>query len=89
MPATASPDRIAPRELARTWGVSVDKIHALITSGQLRAIDVSLNPGVGLPRWKIRPEDIVEFDNRRASRPATPKPTRRRRRTPTNVTEYF
>ena len=67
---------LAPREYAEQAGVSGNKIRALIESGQLRAIDMSLQPGIGKPRWKIPPDAIKEFEERRAAKP----PTKKRRR---------
>ena len=78
---------LTPPQVAEQYGVSPDKIRGWIVSGQLRAIDVSTRPGVGRPRWRIHPTDLIVFENSRAARP--PAKTARRRRKPADVIEYF
>jgi hypothetical protein len=58
-----------------------------IRSGELRAIDVSSRPGLGRPRHRIDPADLVAFENRRVATP-DPKPKRRRKRDG-NVIQFF
>lgn len=65
-----------PRELAERYGVTEDKIRALIRAGELRAVNVALHVG-GRPRWRIPEEAVAEFEARRA---AHPRITRTRRR---------
>ena len=84
----APPARMkTPPARAKELGVSPEKIVGFIKSGELAAIDVSLRPGVGRPRYRIRQDDWEAFLLRR-SVVVTPKPKRRRKRDP-NVTEYF
>lgn len=78
---------LTPPEVAKRYRVSSDKVRGWIVSGQLRAVDVSAEPGTGKPRWRIHPCDLVAFENVRTAQPPA-KPTRRRRKDP-NVTEYF
>lgn len=40
---------ITPPALARRWGVSPDKVLALLKSGQLRGVNLAINPN-GRPR---------------------------------------
>lgn len=60
-------------------------VLALIRSGELRAVDVSLTPG-GRPRWRIMPDDLDAFIARRTHQASAP---RRRRKPSTNVKAYF
>jgi hypothetical protein len=60
---------LSPPGLARRWGVSVDKILALIARGQLPgAFNSALEIGPGKrPRWKIPFTTVEEFENKRAA----------------------
>ncbi|MDZ4685267.1 MAG: helix-turn-helix domain-containing protein [Planctomycetaceae bacterium] len=73
------------REVAELLGIRQHGVTALIRSGELRGVDVSLQPG-GRPRWRIMQEDLEAFIARRTHQAAAP---RRRRRKPTNVKQYF
>lgn len=79
-------DRAAtPPAIAKQLVVHVGKVLGWIQSGELRAI----NLGNGMrPRWRIMPEDLKAFLERRAAQPAL-KATRRRRKVDPAVTEYF
>ena len=66
-----------PRKLAQIWGVKPDTVIAFIKAGELDAIDISKNPGVGSPRYLISPKAIIEFEKRRAVKPP-PKRIKRR-----------
>ncbi len=81
--------KIRPPALAKLWGVSVDKILHFIHSGELRAIDISLNPGTGKPRYLIDESDVAAFEANRAVVPPVPRPPRRPRRRDITVREYF
>jgi len=74
------------REVAELLGIRQHGVLSLIKSGQLSAIDVSLQPG-GRPRWRITQEDFEGFLARRTFQ--SPVPQRRRRRHQTAVTEFF
>ena len=67
---------LTPPKLAKEWACKPEKIITFINSGELRAFDVSLNPGTGRPRWRITPEAIAEFEVRRSA----VKPAAKRRR---------
>ena len=73
------------KQVAELLGIRTHGVSALIRSGQLRAIDVSLTPG-GKPRWRIMPDDLDAFVLRRTHQ--APQPRRRRRKRPL-VKEYF
>ena len=78
---------LTPPEVARRWRVKPERVIAWIRSGELRAFDVSSRPSVGKPRYRIPEDAIIEFENRRSA--AQVKTTRRRRRQPVDVIEYF
>lgn len=78
--------KLTPPQLAREYGMDNKTVRALIKSGQLRAIDVSVKPG-GRPRYLIDRVDIIAFENARTVQPAGRKP--RRRRPPDHVIEFI
>jgi len=80
-------ETVTPPALARHYGVSPDKIVGWINSGELAAINVAAKPN-GRPRWRITAEAVIEFEQRRSSKPPI-TPTRRRRRKDPNVIEFF
>ena len=82
-----SKTKLTPPELAELWGISPDKVHAWIRSGELRAINVATTPG-GRPRYVIDREDIIAFELKR-SIVAPPQPRRRRSKRQTNVIEFY
>jgi len=84
---TVDQQTVTPPELARTWRVKPERVIAWIKSGELRAFDVSTQPGVGRPRYRIPQDAIIEFENRRSA--AQVKTTRRKRTQPVGVIEYF
>lgn len=62
--------KFTPPQVAEMWGVNPAKIIAWIRSGELRAIDASLSPGLR-PRYLIDLEDLREFERRRSVAPPT------------------
>ncbi len=74
------------KQVAERLGIRTHGVTSLIKSGELRAADVSLTPG-GRPRWRTMPEDLDSFLLRRTYQ--TKQTTRRRRRRPTDVKQYF
>lgn len=86
--ATATPrTKLSPPEVATRFGVNSDKVLAWIRSGELRAIDVSSQPGIGRPRYRVDLCDLAAFESGRQVVVA-PKTTRRRRKDP-DVIEFF
>ena len=81
------PTTLTPAQIAKRWGSKTDTVIARIKSGELRAIDVS-SPESTRPRYRIDPDDLAEFENRRTVQ-ARPKTQRRRRRKDPNVIEFF
>ena len=51
-------------------------VLSLIRSGEIRALDVSLQPG-GRPRWRILPDDFDSFVSRRTHQASPPRGSRR------------
>lgn len=75
-------------ELAERWGCRQDHVLALIKSGQLRAVNLALDPSGRRPRWRINEGDVIEFEQRRAS--GKPEPKQKRRRSDSrDVVEFF
>jgi hypothetical protein len=64
--------------LARELGVDAEKIHALIRSGELRAVNLAVNANGQRPRYRILRSEVERFLQARSTRP--PEQTRRRRR---------
>jgi excisionase family DNA binding protein len=66
---------LSVREVAELLGCRPHSIGAMIRSGQLRAIDISLVPG-GRPTWRVDREELEIFIQRRTH---TAAPKRRRK----------
>lgn len=81
--------KVTPPELAARWGVNPDKITFFIRSGELRAIDASLLPGQGKPRYLIDEADIEDFELRRQVQPPLPTPRRRKRAVAADIVRHF
>ena len=81
--ATIQKQKFTPPEIARLWGISVEKVVAFIRSGELRAINAA-SPGRNQrPRFLIDIVDLEDFEQRRAvSPPPKQTPRRHQRETP-------
>jgi hypothetical protein len=66
-------------DLARRWKVGPDKIHGFLRRGELIGVNLATNL-CGRPQWRITPESVRAFEERRTSAPPA-KPARRRKRT--------
>lgn len=87
-PPSPKPTRaLTPQQVADQYAVSADRVRAWISSGELRAVDVSQRRG-GRPRWRITPDALAAFEAARSTSP-TPKQTRRRRHRDAEVVEFF
>lgn len=76
-------------QIAERFAVDRDVVVAWIKSGQLVAIDVSRAKRT-LPRWRVTPEALREFEASRASvKPAKTQRTLRRAKRPADFVEYF
>ena len=77
------------RELVATrLGVDPDAVSALIASRQLPAVNVARSRTAKRPTWRIRPEDLAEFELRRLTGKSH-TPTRRTPKRPTAKKSYF
>ena len=78
------------RGVANRLGVSRDTVERWIHGGHLRAVDVSTGTESGAQRvsWRIDPQSLEMFLEKRANRPPLPKkaPSRRNR---TDVVEFI
>ena len=73
---TQDPTYLSPPKLARRWGKKPQAVLALIKSGELRALDLRA-AGAKVPRWRISPEALAEFEAKRSNTPTVaPTPTR-------------
>lgn len=79
--------KMTPPQLARQWGVTVDKVLTWIRSGELAAIDASTRRNQR-PRFLIDVSAVEAFERSRAVVPAS-APAPRRRRSAAGVTEFF
>ncbi len=57
---------MTPSQVARRYGVSADKVLAWIRAGELRAINVAVKADGSLPRYRIDPTALADFERERA-----------------------
>jgi len=68
-----------PREVARQYAISQEKVLNMIRSGELRAINVATR-GSSRPRYRISEDDLVVWENSRlAAKPRAARTPRRRK----------
>jgi len=72
MPTTTTRQYLTPPDVARRFGVSVNKVHRWIDAGELGAIDISTARGAR-PRYAIYVEDVEAFEMRRRVETTKPK----------------
>jgi excisionase family DNA binding protein len=77
MPSKTLTTAISPQQFAERYGISLRNVHKLLRTGQLSAVNVGV--GAKNKRWRIRPEDVEQFESKRLNAPAV-RPARRRRR---------
>ncbi len=87
MKASSTPHFLTPPEIARRYGISVDKVLAWIRTGELRALNLAESRS-GRPRWRIDHVDLMAFESQRAAIPDKPQP-RRRRSEPEGIIKFF
>jgi hypothetical protein len=75
-------------QLAARWGVKQSKVIALIRSGELEGFNVALKPD-GRPRFRVSPEAVQKFEERRAVQPAPKQPRRYRKPKDKGFIEYI
>lgn len=78
---------LTPPEVARRWRVRHDKVLTWIRSGELRAINVATKPD-GRPSYRVDPDDLRAFANRRTV-VTSPRQPKRKRRQKQPSKEYF
>ena len=59
-------------EVARCLRIRPAKVLAWVRSGELRGYDVTARQGGRRPKYRINPEDLKEFIQRRAIAPSAP-----------------
>lgn len=74
--------------LAKLWGVSPNKVHYFVKTGELRAINIATHPDQR-PRYLIDVSDIEAFERRREVIPSAEPPTRRLRKSAGAAKDYF
>lgn len=74
---------LKPSEIAERWGCKVQFVHGLIRDGQLRG--VRIGGGDRKPRFRVRPEDLDQFER---GREVDPSPRRGRRQKHENLTGW-
>lgn len=85
--AAPDPVPLLTREQASIrLAIDPDSVSLLISSGQLKAVNVAKSRNAKRPTWRIRPEDLAEFELIRSTikppsnaKPRTPKRTGRKR----------
>jgi hypothetical protein len=85
MPTDSTSCCLSVRQLAQRYGVGVHKVLAWITRGELAAINVANT--ITRPQWKILPQAIVDFENRRAAKPSSR--VERRKKKVSSVIDFF
>jgi excisionase family DNA binding protein len=73
------PTSLTPPEVAKRLGVSPDAVRGWIRSGELKATNTA-DPKKSRPRFRIEPDAVKAFQERRAAKIAPAAPIRRRRR---------
>lgn len=78
---------LTPPEVARLWRIRHGKVLTWIRSGELRAINVTTKPD-GRPKYRIDPDDLKAFADRRVA-VTSPRIPRRRKRVQAQPEEEF
>jgi excisionase family DNA binding protein len=87
MPSVTTGTTLTPQQFAERYGISVRNVGKLLRSGELSAVNV----GVGRrnKRWRIRAQDIEQFEQRRLNTPATTRKRRRAAQESPGYTRFF
>lgn len=64
-------------DLCARWKCGPTKVLGFIDRGELVAVNIATHTS-GRPQYRVMPEELAKFENRRTSAPL-PKPTRRKR----------
>lgn len=76
------------RDIEERYGVTERTVLHWIHTGQIKAINVGVEPGKKKPRWRFTAAAVDAFEAARASAPAVP-PICRRKRQPSEVIEFI
>ena len=89
--ATTAARRLKPLEIAEMFGVKTTKVLHWIKTGQLRAVNIHLDPNGRKPRYMIATDDLRAFEAARSAVVNTsPSLAPRRRKDATaGVRKYF
>ena len=79
--------KLTPPQVARMWGISVDKVLTWIRNGELPAINAAATLN-GRPRYLVDTDALDSFERRRQVAPKT-SPVRRRRERRQDVVKFF
>ena len=71
--------KLTPPAIAKSYGVSTDKVLRWIRTGELRAVNIATKR-TGRPRWAIDPADLADFERSRAAVPQRGRAAPRARR---------
>lgn len=80
--------KLTPAEVAKSWGVSPDKVVRFIRSGELKAIDISQKRDKR-PRYRIDPADVEAFEAARQVVSRLPTSQTRRSKRNGDIKVYF
>ena len=78
---------LSVKQICNRFGVGEHTVLHWINSGQLRAQNVSRDPG-GRLKWRVTEEALVAFESARSTSPA-PAPSRRQRKARGEVLEFI
>lgn len=79
---------MTPPQVARRWGVNVEKVLHFVRSGELAAFNIATHVG-GRPRYRIRLADVAAFEQRRAAVPVRQVARRQPRPPATNLRRFI
>jgi excisionase family DNA binding protein len=71
---------LSPPQYAKQLGIQAEKVLRWIRSGELKAVNVAQNSGVGRPRWRISAQEIQRFELSRSNTSPPQRPRRARRK---------
>ena len=82
-----APCGMTPREVARRYRVSAEKVRAMIERGELGALNL-VSARSGKPRYVVLPEHLAAFEHKRAAAAPKPAPAKKPRH-PAGFVDYF
>lgn len=79
---------LSPADVAKRYGISVNKVLGWIRRGELHAVNLANRVG-GRPRWKIAPEALADFERSRSATPSPVSGRRQRRPADAGILHFF